>query len=114
MSDAKDPPKDPVYRALWTEDLEEVDREIAKLATLCQVRILEPGVISRVLKKDASVCGSPNARAFGKLRELIMLHLAMREKSVDSFGPAQTAAMEDYVIERLKKIFPDLGRWPPA
>ena len=35
-------PKDPVYRALWTEDLEEVDREIARLAVLCQVRSSSP------------------------------------------------------------------------
>jgi len=106
---------DPVYRVLWTEDLEEVDREIAKLAMLCQVMILQPGVIGRVLKNDASVCGAANPVAFRKLHDLLMLHLAMREKAVDSFGPAQTAAMEDYVIERLRKSFPDLlGRWPPA
>jgi hypothetical protein len=106
---------DPVYRLLWTEDLEEVDREIAKMALLCQVRVLEPGVIARVLKNDASVCGSPNAAAFRKLHDLLMLHLAIREKSVESFGQAQTAAIENYVIERLRKSFPDLlGRWPPA
>jgi hypothetical protein len=108
-------PKDPVYRALWTEDLEEVDREIARLAVLCQVRILEPGVIRRVLQKDASVCGTANAAAFAKLHDLLLLHFAIRQKSVDSFGHAQTAAMEDYIIERLRKSFPDLpGKWPPA
>jgi hypothetical protein len=115
MSNAKGPPKDPVYGALWTEDLEEVDREIAKMAVLCQVRVLEPGVIRRVLKNDASVCGSANPVAFRKLRDLLMLHLAIREKAVDSFGQAQAAAIEDYVIERLRKSFPDLpGKWPPA
>ena len=103
------------YRALWTEDLEEVDREIAKMATLCEVRILQPGVIGRVLKNDASVCGTANALAFAKLHDLLLLHFAIRQKSVDSFGHAQTAAMEDYVIERLRKSFPDLlGRWPPS
>jgi len=107
--------KDPVYGVLWTEDLEEVDREIVRMATLCQVRILEPGVIRRVLQKDASVCGSPNDIAFAKLHDLVLLHLAIRQRSVDSFGQAQTAAMEDYVIERLRKSFPDLlGRWPPS
>ena len=107
--------RDPVYRALWTEDLEEVDREIVRLATLCQVRVLEPGVIGRVLKNDASVCGTANPVAFRKLHDLLMLHLAIREKAVESFGQAQTAAMEDYIIERLRKSFPDLpGRWPPA
>jgi hypothetical protein len=107
--------RDPVYRALWTEDLEEIDREIARLAVLCQVRILEPGVIARVLKNDASVCATENAVAFRKLYDLLLLHFAIRQKSVDSFGHAQTAAMEDYIIERLRKSFPDLpGKWPPA
>ncbi|HET7364384.1 MAG TPA: hypothetical protein VFJ70_12530 [Burkholderiales bacterium] len=107
-------PKDPVYGALWTENLEEVDREIVKLALLCQVKILEPGVIARVLKKDASVCGTHNPAGFAKLHDLIKLHLGIREKSLESFGQAQTAAIEDYVIERLRKAFPELeGRWPP-
>jgi hypothetical protein len=41
----------------------------------------------------------------------------MREKAVDSFGQAPTIAIEDYVIERLRKSFPDLPggwRWPPV
>jgi hypothetical protein len=106
---------DPVYRMLWTEDLEQVDREIARLAVLCQVRILEPGVVGRVLKNDASVCASPNALAFAKLHDLLMLHLAIREKTAESFGQAQTVAIENYVIGRLRKSFPDLpGGWPPA
>jgi len=107
--------KDPVYRVLWTEDLEEVDREIVRMATLCQARVLEPGVIERVLKNDASVCATANPVAFRKLHDLLMLHLAIREKSVASFGQAQTAAIENYVMERLRKSFPDLtGGWPPS
>ena len=99
----------------WADDLEEVDREIVRLAGLCQVRVLEAGVIGRVLKNDASVCGTANSVAFRKLHDLLLLHFAIRQKSVDSFGQAQAAAIEDYVIERLRKSFPDLpGRWPPA
>ena len=101
--------RDPEYRVLWTEDLEEVDREIARLAVLCQVKILEPGVIRRVLKRDASVCATPNPVAFAKLHDLLILHFAIREKSVESFGDARTTATEDYIIERLKKSFPDLA-----
>jgi hypothetical protein len=100
---------------VWSEDLDEVDREIARLALLCQVRILEPGVISRVLHRDASVCGTQNAVAFAKLHDLLMLHFAIREKSAEAFGQAETARLEDQIIERLKKSFPDLAApWPHA
>jgi hypothetical protein len=112
-----DVPKDPVDLALRADNLEDVDREIARLAVLCQARVLEPGVIERVLKNDASVCGTANPVAFRKLHDLLMLHLAMRERSVESFGQAPTIAIEDYVIERLRKSFPDLPggwRWPPV
>ncbi len=79
------------------------------------MKLLEPGVIRRVLQKDASVCGAPNAKGFAKLHDLILLHLAMREKSLDSFGRAQTVAMENYVIERLRTSFADvLGGRSPA
>ena len=98
----------------WARNLEEIDQEIARLATLCQVRILEPGVIERVLHKEASVCGTSNEIAFAKLHDMIMLHFAVREKSADAVGQTQTAQIEDYVIERLRKAFPDLGKWPPA
>ena len=107
-------PKDPVYRMLWSEDLENVDREIARLALVCQVRILDPGVIARVLQRDTSVCGTQNPLAFRMLRDMLMLHLAIRDKSADSFGQAQAAATEDSILERLKTSFPGVlaGRLP--
>jgi hypothetical protein len=94
--------------AYWESNLEELDGEIARLATLCNVRILDPGALQRVLQNDAAVCGTDNPIAFTKLRSLLMMHLAIREKSVDVFGQAATAQVEDYVIERLKQRFPDL------
>ena len=94
--------------AFWENNLEELDGEIARLAMLCGIRILEPGVFQRVLQKDASLCGTENPIAFAKLRGLLMMHLAIREKSVAVFGPATTARVEDYVLERLKKRFPQL------
>ena len=110
MSDSKDP----VYRMLWSEDLENVDREIARLALLCQVRILDPGVISRVLHRDTSVCGTCNPLAFRMLRDMLMLHLAIRDKSADSFGQAHAAALEDVILDGLRKSFPEVlaGRFP--
>jgi len=67
--------------ALWAENLDELDREIARLAPCDQ---------------------------------LLMLNPALREKSLEALEQAKTEAIEDYVIERLTKSFPDLGEWPPA
>ena len=105
---------DPVLIPVWAENLEEVDREIARMATICQVSILQPGVVRRVLQNDASVCGSPNSLGFRKLRDMLLLHFAIREKLADSFGQALTAGIEGYIVARLRKVFRDLqGNWPP-
>ena len=99
----------------WAENFEELDREIARLATLCQVRILGPGVIERVLHKDASVCGTANDIAFEKLRDMIMFHFAVRQRSADAVGQVKTAQIEYCVIERLTRSYPELAAdWPPA
>jgi hypothetical protein len=99
----------------WAENLDGLDREIARLATLCEVQILDSEVMRRVLQRDTSVCRAPNPLAFRKLHDLLMLHLAIRQKSVDTVGEARTAAIEDYIIERIKKSFPNVtGKWPPV
>ena len=95
--------------------LEELDRELARLALLCRVRILDPGVIERVLRNDSSVCSADNAIAFRKLRNLLMVHFTLRTELADSIGQTKTAGIEAFVIARLRKSFPDLGvTGPPA
>jgi hypothetical protein len=106
--------KDQEYLGLWAEDLEEIDREIVKMSALARVNILGPGVIRRVVHNDASVCGTHNPDAFKKLHDLLVLHIATREKSAEAFGQAVVARIEDEIVERLRKSFPDLeGKWPP-
>jgi hypothetical protein len=101
--------------AWWVENIEELDREIARLCLLCQVRILDSGIIERVLKKDASVCGTSNPVAFAKLHDMLMFYFANRQKSVDAIGKLQTAQIEGHVVEQLRSRFADLlGKWPPA
>jgi hypothetical protein len=101
--------------AWWVKNIDELDREIARLCLLCQVRILDPGIIERVLKKDASVCGTSNPVAFAKLHNMLMFYFANREKSVDAVGQVQTAQIEAHVVEQLRNRFADLlGKWPPA
>jgi sigma54-dependent transcription regulator len=94
--------------AWWANNLEELDAEIARLAVLCQADVLQPGVIQRVLQRDVSVCGSENPAAFAKLHDLLLTHLAIRKKAAELFGQSETAAIEAYVVERLKKRFGSL------
>jgi hypothetical protein len=100
--------------AWWAHNIEDVDREIARLCLICQVRILDAGVIERVLQKDESVCGTPNPAAFTKLHDLLMLHFGVRKKAVESIGQVQTGRIEAHVIEQLRSRFADMfGKWPP-
>jgi hypothetical protein len=99
----------------WARSLEELDREIGRLALLCRVRILEPSVIDHVLQGDPSVCGTDNAVAFAKLRNLLTMHFTLHGRWAAELGEKQTTAIERYVIERLRKSLPDLvADWPPA
>jgi hypothetical protein len=94
--------------AWWAKNLDELDREIARLALVCRVRILDPGVMERVLRNDASVCGTANPLAFTKLHSMLVMHFAIRNRSVEELGQLQTAAIEHEVLERLKKAYGDL------
>ena len=105
---------DPYQVAYWENNLEELDREVGRLATICRVRLLDRGVIDRVLHGDDSVCEADNPGAFAKLRNLLMMHGMLREKIADRVGQRQTVDVETHVIERLSRVFPDLGSdWPP-
>ncbi len=47
---------DALLTNFWSDNLEELDREIARLAVLCGVRLLDPGVMHRVLlSKDGTL-----------------------------------------------------------
>ena len=96
-----------------TADLYELDREVARLAMLCRIKILEPGVIARLIKNDASVCGTSNPRAFAKLHDMIKMHYAVRDKMVDALGQAVTVQVVEKIVERLRKNFGDQLGAPP-
>ena len=111
---AEDTSAKPYRHARWLNHFEEIDREIAQLAVVCQIPLLDPGVIERVLHKDALVCGRKNARAFDKLRSLLMMHYSVREKAVVALGEAETLLIRDEIVERLRSRFGDKLGGPPA
>jgi hypothetical protein len=107
--------QDAVRISGWARTLEELDREVGRLALLCRVAILEPGVIERVLHGDRLVCGTDNPIAFAKLRDLLMMHFAIHKKWAAELGEPQVVAIETYVVERLRKSLPGLApEWPTA
>lgn len=55
-------------------ELLSIDLEIARLAQLCDISLLEPGVAEAVLRGDQSLCPSENPVAWDKLRGLLVLH----------------------------------------
>ena len=94
-------------------DLYEVDKEVARQAMLCRIKLLDPGVLERVLKNDAAVCGTSNPKAFAKLRDLLMMHYALRDKVADSVGQAATVQIMEKIVERLRKSYGDVLGTPP-
>lgn len=87
----------------WAKSLDEVDREIARLATICNVRILDAGVIDRVLKNDDSVCGTKNPAAFAKLRTTLMMHYHVRDKAVGALGEVQARKLVETIVASLRE-----------
>jgi hypothetical protein len=113
MTDPKEPLDPSTARLI--DSLEDIDTEIARLALLCQVRILDPGVVERVVRNDASVCGTNNPIAFEKLHNMLAMHFGVRDSAGVAHGQAIASLVEQHVIDRLRARFPALaGKWPPA
>lgn len=87
----------------WAKNIDDVDREVARLATICRVKLLDAGVIERVLHNDASVCGTQNKAAFDKLRNALMMHYHVRSKAVGAIGEAATAGVVAEVVANIRK-----------
>jgi hypothetical protein len=99
----------------FAKSLNDVDREIARLATICNLRILDPGVIERVLKNDETVCGAKNPTAFTKLRSLLMMHYKIRDQAVSHLGEAATRRLVEAIVGKLRQnIGERLGGGPTA
>ena len=76
-------------------------RETAREASICRVRLLDPGVIEAVLHNHAWVCGNDNPRAFKKLRALLMMGFIVQGKTVDVLGPLETEQLVRIIRQHL-------------
>ena len=62
-----------------------------------------------MIRNDASDCGTSNPPAFGKLRDLLMMHYATRTRTTAELGEAGTQAIINAVVERIRKRFANEG-----
>jgi hypothetical protein len=100
---------DKVRTEFWGGQIEDVMTEIARQATICDVKLLAPGMIEAVLHNNAAACGSTNPIAFKKMREMLMMGFVMREKSVERLGALETQELVAIIREHLQKRFDKLG-----
>lgn len=83
----------------WEKTVEDVDLEIAQLAIMCRIRLLEPGVIEHVLDNDQRICPDGHETGFEKLRGMLFLHYEVQTRLAEELGPADAAQ----VIQRVRQ-----------
>ena len=91
----------------WGRQMDDLMSEIARQATICKVRLLDPGVINAVIRNDESVCGTSNPLSFKKLRDAILLGFVVKGKSVEALGPVETEGLVTAIRDRIKSHLGD-------
>jgi len=93
----------------WHESqLGPVDEEIARLAVICKISILDPGVVERVVAGDVTLISKANEKAFQKMRRLVAMHYTLTNDSLQALGKEESGRILDVIRERLRKRY-DLG-----
>ena len=82
-------------------ELEAIDMEIARLAQLCGIHMLQPGVAEAVLKGDSHLCSTPNPIAWEKLRGLLVLHYHVVNEEAALDGTDAAAESVRQALERV-------------
>ena len=90
------------FATTWSvSNLDAVDREIVRLATIYGVRLFDAEALDRLLRNDASVCAIGNPYVFKKLRGMVMLYYHARMQAVHRLGDAHTTLLAQSLTERL-------------
>lgn len=94
--------------------LEQVDEEIARYSMILGIKLLDDGVVERVVRGDETVCSRKNEAAFRKLRGLIGMHYNLVETNIDAVGKAEMARMLGEMRNRFRERFDLGGQAAPA
>lgn len=104
---------DPSSPRHWETILESIDLEIAQMAIICRIRLLDPGVIERVIDRNDIVCGHKNPHAFEKLRALLIMHFTARQSAAQELGEEQAGAITAHIRAHLNARLGDQLGTPP-
>lgn len=85
----------------WEGLLKGIDLEVAQLAIVCRVPLLQPGIAERVLASDPTVCDSSNDVALAKLRDLLLMHFVVSKHMDAELGHDEAALVAAHVREQL-------------
>ena len=91
----------------WGRHVDDIMAEIARMALICKVRLLDPGVLDAVLRDDDSVCGAANPIAFRKLRDLLRMGMVVRGKAFEKLGALEADALIAALREQLRERIGD-------
>ena len=88
----------------WGRQIDNVARELSRLAIACDIELGKPGLAERILKNDESVCRRKNPVAFRKIRQHLMALFSLEERAVERLGPEDTKEILDQVRNAIVAI----------
>lgn len=86
-----------VKHTYWNRQIDNVAREISKLAIICDIEMGKPGLAERILKNDESVCGRKSPKAFQQMRQHLVALFSLEKGAIDRLGPEDTKEILDQV-----------------
>lgn len=87
----------------WSQQLGNLAAEMSRLSTVCNVRMLDPGVLERILKGDESVCGHKNPEVFRRLRLHLIVFYRIEIQASRVLGDEEVQQMLDEVLSVLER-----------
>ena len=81
----------------WGRQIDNIARELSKLAIACDIELGRPGLAERILKNDDSVCGRKNPKAFRQIRQHLMALFTLEGRAIERLGPEDTREILDQV-----------------
>jgi hypothetical protein len=81
----------------WGRQIDNLARELSKLAIACDIELGKPGLAERILKNDKTVCGRDNPKAFRQLRQHLMALFSVEAGAVERLGTKDTREILDQV-----------------